>query len=264
MESQVYAFLLVCIFFFLIVAHVKLYLETAKEFSDMFDNIYCINLQDNMDRFSLVEKKAQRANLKISRFSAVDTRNGLFMRYKEFIHPHSLSDIYYALRNKHRLHDSDLTSGAVGCYLSHMSIYKAALSRGEKMIIVFEDDALIPMNFKHQLLQKIKTLPSKWDMLLLGWIPTDRKTVREHRMYSRIHSYILMHAYVINESGMKKMIQYGMPTIRKQIDHMASDHSDLIHIYGIHPRNWIRQKGSFGTNIQIPLLKKKKKRKQKS
>jgi hypothetical protein len=53
-----------------------------------------------------------------------------------------------------------------------------------------------------------------------------------------------------------------MPVIKKQVDHVVSDFSHTIHIYGTNPRGWIKQgspskNDAYRTNIQIPLLKKR-------
>jgi hypothetical protein len=68
-----------------------------------------------------------------------------------------------------------------------------------------------------------------------------------------------MHAYIINNIGMQKMLSVGMP-IKKQIDHMASDNSNYINIYGTLPNGWIKQGTptkniAYMTNIQIPVKK---------
>ena len=112
--------------------------------------------------------------------------------------------------------DEDLTPGAIGCYLSHISLYKEALKKGEKTILVFEDDTQIPKNFKEMFL-KIKNLPEDWDMFLLGWWSTSKKNKKLSSDIVHIKGFILMHAYIINNIGMQKMLSVGMPIKNKSI-----------------------------------------------
>jgi hypothetical protein len=130
------------------------------------------------------------------------------------------------------------------------------------MIIVFEDDTQIPRNFKEGLLEKMKNLPENWDMFLLGWIPMGKENKLITQDLYHVRRFILMHAYVITEVGMRKMLNLCMPVIKKQVDHVVSDFSHTIHIYGTNPRGWIKQgspskNDAYRTNIQIPLLKRR-------
>ena len=71
-------------------------------------------------------------------------------------------------------------------------------------------------------------------MFLLGWWSTSKKNKKLSSDIVHIKGFILMHAYIINNIGMQKMLSVGMP-IKKQIDHMASDNSNYINIYGTPP-----------------------------
>ncbi len=230
-----------------------------QEFLEKIDNVYCINLEDNKDRFLLVDSMAKNADLSLTRFDAKDTRGVKFLHYKSMIHPIAYNKLYKTISNNERKKDEDLTPGAIGCYLSHISLYKEALKRGEKTILVFEDDTQIPKNFKEMFLKKLKNLPEDWDMFLLGWWSTSKKNKKLSSDIVHIKGFILMHAYIINNIGMQKMLSVGMP-IKKQIDHMASDNSNYINIYGTLPNGWIKQGTptkniAYMTNIQIPVKK---------
>lgn len=237
-----------------------------QRFDEMIENVYCINLSSNKERYLLANQMAKKTDIRLTRFEAVDTRGESFIRFKEFIDPDSLNHIKEGIMTKKRQRDSDLTPGAVGCYLSHMSLYREALLKGEKMILVFEDDVLIPKRFKQDLYQKLQNMPEGWDMLVLGWYgikgSKNKKNMKQNIRISkdkvRLYNFILMHAYVITDVGMRKMLNYGTVPIRKQIDHMASDNSDAIHIYGVYPNTWIKQGNPkndpiYNTSIQIPV-----------
>ena len=45
------------------------------------------------------------------------------------IHPIAYNKLYKTISNNEKKKDEDLTPGAIGCYLSHISLYKEALKR---------------------------------------------------------------------------------------------------------------------------------------
>ena len=58
---------------------------------------------------------------------------------------------------------------------------------------------------------------------------------------------------------MEKILRFGFPIIKKQIDHMISDNSNNINIYGVAPKNFIKQgnmknNNAYKTNIQVPIF----------
>ena len=257
----VFLFILVILIISIYTYNLKKSVHIQEKFDANIDNIYCINLESNKERFYLLDSMAKNAKLSLTRFEAIDTRGDLYLQYKNIIHPVALEDMHQTLWRNKRIHEHGLTPGAIGCYLSHMSLYKESLNRDDKMIIVFEDDTQIPKNFKEGLLEKMKNLPENWDMFLLGWIPMGKENKLITQDLYHVHRFILMHAYVITDVGMRKMLNLCMPVIKKQVDHVVSDFSHTIHIYGTNPRGWIKQgspskNDAYRTNIQIPLLKR--------
>tara|TARA_A100001015_G_C15009892_1_gene722513 strand:- start:389 stop:1918 length:1530 start_codon:yes stop_codon:yes gene_type:complete len=228
-----------------------------EDFDNFIDNVYCINLNTNNDRFLLLDNMAKKENIQLNRFEAIDTRGVLYLKYKTLIHPNSYNKLYDTILRKSRKTHDELTPGAIGCYLSHLNLYKEALDRGDKLILVFEDDTVIPNNFKYDLLKKTKNLPKDFDIFLLGWISKGKNNIKVSEDIVKVRKYILMHSYLITDVGMRKIISTGLP-IRKQIDHMISDNSNYINIYGTYPNGWVKQgvpskNAAYLTNIQIPV-----------
>jgi len=117
------------------------------------NKIYVINLKKNPDRLNVFMKQAKEANIKVDRFDAI---NG-----KELSKNHP--DIH-----KYFIENHGLNSGQIGCALSHIKIWEDAIKNNYKNIFVFEDDAIIPIDFWEQLNKCYRELPYNWDMLLLG------------------------------------------------------------------------------------------------
>lgn len=68
------------------------------------------------------------------------------------------------------LFDRDIAylPGAVGCALSHLTLWKEAADTN-KVITVLEDDAILRADFEEQYAQALEKLPADWDMVVWGW-----------------------------------------------------------------------------------------------
>jgi GR25 family glycosyltransferase involved in LPS biosynthesis len=105
----------------------------------------------------------------------------------------------------------NLTWGEVGCGLSHCNIYKECLNKNIKTAIVLEDDVEIVENFKDKINETLKNLKTlEWDLCYIG-----RKPMR-YENESKVNEYFLKAdysywtcGYIINENGMKKIINSG-------------------------------------------------------
>jgi GR25 family glycosyltransferase involved in LPS biosynthesis len=130
-------------------------------------HIYCINLKhrsDRWDRFSLQpELEKLKAMYPFERFegingSAIDIPKDsrISLRTKRNIRTH--------MRRDHEELDS---AGGVGCYLSHVALWRKTLEQKEPYTIVFEDDATIPAGFTerfHAAMKEVTLLPDQPDI----------------------------------------------------------------------------------------------------
>jgi len=58
--------------------------------------------------------------------------------------------------------------GAVGCALSHMTLWQKAAKDGTALTIV-EDDAILHWDFKARSQAVLRRLPANWDLIVWGW-----------------------------------------------------------------------------------------------
>jgi GR25 family glycosyltransferase involved in LPS biosynthesis len=98
------------------------------------EKIFVINLKDKINLF----KKFSRLNSLhkgIERFDAVDSRshNKIYKDYGLSLNPVGLCSKFYFSES----------SGAIGCYLSHYSIWKSMIERGISSALILEDDVRI-------------------------------------------------------------------------------------------------------------------------
>ena len=121
--------------------------------------IHLINLDRSTDR--LAEFQKRNAHLRdVTRFPAVDGR---------------LLDKEKLITEGLMAPDCDYKFGALGCALSHVSLWKKAANEN-RIITVFEDDAIATYRFQEKAAQLISTLPEDWDFIQWGYIfnPTFR------------------------------------------------------------------------------------------
>lgn len=114
--------------------------------------IYVINLDRSEDRM-LEFRRANEHMPDIQRHSAVDgstlDRNGLVQA--NVIAP----DLAY-------------TPGAIGCALSHIFFWEAAIAQKAE-ITVCEDDAIFHRSFPAAAPELLDSLPPDWDLVMWGW-----------------------------------------------------------------------------------------------
>jgi len=95
----------------------------------------------------------RRENMDITRFEAVNGRklavNDPYIRK------------FFSSKNK-------LKSGQKGCALSHIKIWELVDKGTAEVVLILEDDAIIPTDFNNKLAKYMAELPSDWDMVLLG------------------------------------------------------------------------------------------------
>ena len=123
-----------------------------KTVNDLFDNVYCINLDRRADRWNRVKKSFDALGIELTRFSAVD---GKTLELPEDIHP---------AWNRDRHHNE----ASIACTLSHINLLKEAIDRGESEILVLEDDAEPCSDFNSLFLDYYSQLPSDYNFCYLG------------------------------------------------------------------------------------------------
>lgn len=218
------------------------------------DSAYCISVKGDAEGENrwLSFKKQIPAAWHVKRFNAIDCRGQLWKRHSIHLTAQAHKELQSIANEGFRQRHEQLTPGALGCYLSHLNILRQAYAQNLQSILVFEDDALLPVDLLPRLAEQVAALPKDWDMLVLGYstdIEVDSAPLRLRRFYR-------LHAYLISQKGMAKVLALGFP-IRKQLDSALSDWSERIAIYGAVPQ-LVPNDDSFQTTIQLPLKHERK------
>lgn len=201
--------------------------------SDFFDEAYFINLKDHTKRLKNFKNRSKSANLgNIVRFDAVDTRDGKYEDYKDYINENTLKRLRTTVNKGIRKSHEDLQPGAVGCYLSHLFLYEKALKLGKKVIFVMEDDVDFVADFAKNFKECMKMVPDDFDILLLGWYNQGPTRVF-NKFWVKVSRFFQTHAYIITKKGMEKVLRFTNNSIRMQIDALLSRFSHKLNIYGL-------------------------------
>lgn len=205
-------------------------LETYADYIDepwgetMYDlmphnfNVFLINLDSKkkrLENFISAYKKTDLFTVKnMERISAV---NGRELSINDLVSDKGRFDINMVEKKGYRIRHNQLTRGAVGCYMSHMNIYKMMRDRKEQYAIIFEDDVKFnKSDIYREVRKRLAKIPDDWDMFLLGCIC---QVCKKNTGYQDIQHFFLMHAYVIKQSGAIKILnELEFMPIRQQID----------------------------------------------
>lgn len=139
-----------------------------------------------------------------------------------------------------------------GCYMSHLGVYKLIASGDRQFGIIFEDDVNIDPHIIQKLNQTIPTIPSNWDILLMGcWCAV----CDPHDTYYESKKFYFLHAYIVKKSGAVKIIDLiDKKKISQQIDSQLSDLAGDGKIDIMCLKDSISsQSVMFPTTIQVPM-----------
>lgn len=193
-----------------------------------FDKIYVLNLHRRKDRRLEIDSRLKKFEIEYERFGATD---GSVMRviwekfYKE--------NQYFT------------TPNYLACSVSHLSIYKDAVTHGYQRILILEDDNLINRNI-HTLFESI-IIPEWDDIFYLGYIPLSDD--QNMWTYSMVSDFIFerifkpknlwgLYAYGMTNKLMNEMLDIYDKEFPMEVDRYLVNH--------IQPRG-----GSIGISPQL-------------
>lgn len=179
--------------------------------NNLFDNVYCLNLDKRQDRWAKVSYQFSKLGIKIQRWSAIDESH--------------ISDELYNFYNPDKItgEESDKrgiieNKNALGCLLSHIEIIKDAKSKGYNKILIFEDDVIIG----ESLIIKIKNvLKINWKLLYLGASQFDWTGIETVNGFYNCKKTLSTFAYAVDESIYDEIIELSENN-KKSIDNLLT------------------------------------------
>jgi GR25 family glycosyltransferase involved in LPS biosynthesis len=188
--------------------------NAKKNYLDGVDVIYWINLDRSTDRRQRMEAMFQDpvfAGIPIIRIKAVDGKasniDTILNANFEGMQPDKFTKVEYA------------------CTLSHLNTIKIFSESKYKTALIMEDDMTLELKpyWKKSVKQILNNAPSDWEIIQLCYIVFNTKP---KNLYTKnTGNYYSNGAYIINQNGAKKMLNYSNKHILNQlIKHTADDY----------------------------------------
>jgi len=119
---------------------------------------------------------------------------------------------------------TQLTRPAIGCFLSHLTIWKRFLEGEADRLVILEDDAVPSPQYSPAAVEQIlAAVPADADLVLLGCtIMAGLAEATENASLCRVYYFNGTYAYLITRKGCAKLCKQLLP-LRAHIDHQISD-----------------------------------------
>lgn len=240
-------------------------------------NIKCfvINLKRRDDRFIQFHKNLSSVGIgNIQRYLAVDTSD---VQVLKNAYPLLTEQAWKEANSPFRTNHAQLSIGAIGCYLSHVNLWKQLVNENNETeyYLIFEDDIRALKNLKLDLKTFLERFPVRdFDIIALGnlvytpygekqnkiqnlyetSVAKDKDDNDKKKSYIRVARFFGLHAYIISKEGAKKFLSRCFP-IQMQIDSYISNIIVPLDIkaYVTIPSVFYQDR-TFGTDIQIPCI----------
>ena len=215
--------------------------------NEIFDGVYCLNLSAREDRYKVMEKRFAYFDLKVERANALPgaTIHGIWKHMKDFKAPG---------------HEYFENSNYLACAVSHLNIYARALAKGQKKVLVIEDDVRINRKSEEMTRTFMSEVPGEWDMLYFAYVPltkdltmwtyngVDECRLSQHVTKAR-NLWNLM-GVALSERMMRHMLDVYAKTFPMEIDRYYVNliqEGDMFKTYGANPQI-IAGEDSFSDN----------------
>jgi len=188
--------------------------------------------------------------LPIKRYSAIVGAN---LEPEDWLSEYALKEFYETKRRGYRTRHYQLTKGGIGCFISHMNLFKNLVKDPKNEIyLILEDDIKINKSAYMKIQKILENPPKDWDIILLGFNKIFNYQ-SETKDYSKVKSFWGTCGYIINKKGAQQFLN-EYKTIDAQIDSFMSWMAikNKLNIYALN--NPIIFPDSFYTDIQINIF----------
>jgi GR25 family glycosyltransferase involved in LPS biosynthesis len=225
--------------------------------SNMKIQSWIINLDKNKDRLhDTLEyyNASDISTIPVKRYSAIVGTN---LNPSEWLPDYALNEFYEIVKCGYRTKHYQLSSGAMGCFLSHYNLYKQFLTdKTNDIYLILEDDIKIHSTAYTIINQIMKKPPQNWDIILLGYNAIFNFN-KVDDTYIQVYSFWGTHGYLINKKGAQKFMD-AYKEMDCQIDSLLSwmAMKKKLNIYAITtPLIYVQ---TYSTDVQINIIPKNK------
>lgn len=141
-----------------------------------------------------------------TRFSAIDGRD---VSLEEWLTDDAIHSLQKIEKHNFRTHHYQMTRGAVGCFLSHYTVYKELIEDNDNDIyLIFEDDATFNRDFVESVFHTLNDAPENWDVIVLGKHRLAGESVNEGTdLLLKPSGFWGTFGYLINKKGAQKIVE---------------------------------------------------------
>lgn len=190
--------------------------------------IWVVNLERSSERRRFMQEQFAALNLSYRIINATDGKKLSREELQKYSKRH-------ALKFKRR----ELSTGEIGCALTHAKIYQQMLDENIDEVLILEDDIVLTQDLFDVLLQRRK-FPPEWEAVNFAntWakaIPLGEPVYKDYRIcrFKRIANRTS--AYLLNRQGAKKLSEHVYPIRLPADDLVGFTHITGLHLYGITP-----------------------------
>jgi len=190
--------------------------------------IWVVNLARSPERRRFMQEQFASLDLSYRIINATDGKQLSREELQKYSKTH-------ALKVKRR----ELSTGEIGCALTHAKIYRQMLDENLEEVLILEDDIVLTRDLLHVLLQRRK-FPPEWEAVNFAntWakaIPLGEPVCKDYRVCRFRGIANRTSAYLLNRQGAKKLIEHVYPIRLPADDFVGFTHITGLHLYGITP-----------------------------
>jgi GR25 family glycosyltransferase involved in LPS biosynthesis len=230
---------------------------------------FCINLDKDSHRYDNLQLSYYASDMKRVQLERYPAILGSTINIEQWLSPSAMNEFYVVKKNGYRTHHYQLTSGAVGCFLSHYYLAKQLVddSSTDTYLILEDDVQLLPSAYTI-MMQELEHAPDDWDLIAFYYHrvigePVGKLTknsisdgAADSNLYrfQRVDGFWGTGTYLINKKGAKKFVdEVEHNKIDGQIDaylsRMSQQNKIRLYASNIH----ISKNVGRDTNIQIEI-----------
>jgi len=168
--------------------------------------VFCINLDRRPERYDLFTKQRGTTELNIQRVSAVDGAKINPVK-NPYISNQTKINILHKTRRAHGEID---TIGAIGCSLSHYSVWKKFLETDSPYCLVLEDDAQVRSGLAELVIDASHDIPD-FDVWLLSYKLYDKTLLPVGKAWKSPVNFWGTSAYILSRAGAKRLMEDFFP-----------------------------------------------------
>ncbi|KAI4488630.1 hypothetical protein M0802_011446 [Mischocyttarus mexicanus] len=184
----------------------KKFISSPKKDTMGLDNIYMINLLRRPERRTRMYRLFEELGAQVETFNAVD---GSELREEDL----NKLDMKLMAGYEDPFHKRPMTTGEIGCFLSHYYIWNQVLNSKYERVMILEDDISFEPFFRQKLyflLSELSTLKIPWDLIYIGrkrLIEKDESWVEGSRyLVNAAYSYWTL-GYILSATGARKLVE---------------------------------------------------------